>query len=265
MYIVKRYPDGIFCWVDLSTTDTEAAKKFYGGLFGWQFVDEPTGMGTVYTMCQIEGKNVAGLGPMPEEMQAQGAPPFWTSYVKHDNVDAVAARVTEAGGNVMMPPMDVMETGRMFLASDPTGAVFGVWQPKSHIGAQIVNSLNTLFWNELQTRDVEAAKSFYSTVFGWGHDEDENGYVAFKTDERVHSGMIQIDDTWGPVPPNWAVYFLVEDVNASTEKVIELGGNVLVPLREVGAMGSFSVVQDPQGGAFTIMQSSVVDIPLGVE
>lgn len=266
MHVVKKYPDGIFCWVDLSTTDPEAAKKFYGGLFGWEFEDLATDMGTIYTMCQIDGKNVAGMGPLNPDMQAQGIPPFWSSYVKHDDVDQIAARVVDAGGKLMMPPMDVMESGRMIMATDPTGAFFGVWQPKSHIGAQLVNMPNTLIWNELQTRNVEIAKTFYTSVFGWGSQVDASGYVTFQTEGRTHSGMMQIDQSWGDVPPNWSVYFMVSDVHASLDKSKGLGGNVLVPPTKAGDMGEFAVVQDPQDGIFTIMQfEGPVDIPPGID
>jgi predicted enzyme related to lactoylglutathione lyase len=264
MHVVTNYPDGVFTWVDLATTDTEAARSFYTELFGWRAKDMETDMGTVYTMFQLEGKNVAGVGQMDAEMQAQGMPPVWTSYVKHDDVDAVAARVSDAGGTVMMPPFDVMEEGRMAMAQDPTGATFGVWQPRNHTGAQLVNMANTLVWNELQTRDGEAARAFYSTVFGWTGDEDENGYVTFAQDGRRHAGMLLMDETWGDIPSNWAVYFMVEDVETMAAKVEELGGNVLVPPTQAGELGKFSVVQDPQGGMFTVMQfDGPVDPPPG--
>jgi hypothetical protein len=265
MKVVKEYPDHLFCWVDLSTTDPAAAKAFYGGLFGWGFEDVPTDVGVPYTMCRIEGKNVAGLSAMPPDMQAQGVPPMWSSYVKHSDADTIAAKITEAGGTLMMPPMDVMESGRMLFATDPNGAAFGVWQPKDHIGAQLVNIPNAFVWNELQTRDVEASKAFYTSIFDWQYDVDPNGYVMYKTDGRIHGGMMQIDESWGDVPNNWQVYFMVEDVDASTEKVKELGGNVLNGPTAAGEMGRFSVVQDPQGGVFTIMQfSGPTDVPPGL-
>ena len=264
MQVVKEYPDGVFCWVDLATTDIEGAKAFYGGLFGWEALDVPTDRGIPYTMFQIEGKNVAAAMPLMPDLAAQGVPSYWSSYVKHSDADAVAARVTEAGGTVMMPPMDVMDSGRMLVAQDPSGAAFGVWQPANHIGADLVNIPNTLVWNELQTRDKDGSLAFYSAVFEWGHDTDPNGYVMFKAGERIQAGMIQMDESWGPVPPNWSTYFMVEDVDAAVAKVNELGGNVLVPPVDAGEMGRFSVVQDPQGGAFTVMQfSGPVDAPPG--
>lgn len=254
MQVVTRYPDGVFSWVDLGTTDTEGAKAFYGGLFGWSFLDIPSDSGVVYSMSQVEGHNVAGLGPLDPDMQAQGIPPFWSSYVKHDEVDSVAARAAEAGGNVLFPPFDVMDSGRMTMIQDPTGAMFGVWQPAAHIGAQLVNIPNTLTWNELLTRDLEGAKSFYSAVFGWTYETDANGYVAVSQDDRVQAGMMQINEAMGEIPPNWSAYFLVEDADAAATRVKELQGNVLVPPRLAGDIGKFAVVQDPQGAVFNIIQ-----------
>jgi predicted enzyme related to lactoylglutathione lyase len=264
MHVVTGYPDGLFSWVDLTTNDTAGAKAFYSGLFGWETVDMPIGPDMYYTMLQIDGKNVAGLGPMQPDMQAAGMPPVWTSYVNHSDVDAIAGSVAEAGGQVMMPPMDVFDSGRMAMFVDPTGAIFGVWQPRNHIGAQLVNMPNTLVWNELQTRDADAAKAFYATVFGWTNSTDPSGYVVFANDGRMQAGMMQMDASWGEVPPNWSTYFMVEDVEATVSKVTELGGNVLVPPTAAGEMGRFAVVQDPQGGVFTVMQfSGPVDAPPG--
>jgi predicted enzyme related to lactoylglutathione lyase len=260
MHVVKQYPDGVFSWVDLATSDVAGAKAFYGGLFGWSFLDIPTDIGTIYSMAQIEGYNVAGIGPTLDPKD----PTYWSSYVKHDDADAVVERATKAGGSILVPPMDVMDSGRMTILQGPDGAMFGVWQPKNHIGAQLVNMPNTLVWNELQTRDPEGAKAFYKAVFGWTDSSDPSGYVMYAVDDRVQAGQIAMDDSWGPVPPNWTVYFMVEEVDASVAKVKELGGNVLVPPTAAGEMGRFSAVQDPQGGMFTLMQfSGPVDTPPG--
>ena len=180
MQVVKSYPDNMFCWVDLATTDVAAAKEFYSGLFGWSYFDMPTPLGYHYSLCQIDGYNVAGMSILPQEMMEQGIPPIWSSYIKHDDVDSVVAKAVAAGGTEAMPAMDVMESGRMAVIQDPTGAMVGVWQPRQHIGAQLVNMPNALVWNELQTKDVDTARSFYGEVFGWGHDSDPNGYDLFK-------------------------------------------------------------------------------------
>ena len=264
MQVVSSYPNNMFCWIDLATTDPAAAKAFYNGLFGWEYFDVPTPMGSHYTMCQINGHNVAGLSILPPDMMAQNIPPIWTSYIKHDDVEAVTAKVAAAGGTVMMPPMDIMESGRMAMIQDPTGAVVGLWQPREHIGSQLVNMPNALVWNELQTKDVDAALSFYGTVFGWGHDQDPNGYHLFKLGERMQAGMLKMDESWGEIPPNWGVYFMTEDIEATAAKAQELGGTILVPATAAGGRGRFAVIQDPQGGVFKAMQfDGPVDAPPG--
>jgi len=264
MQVVKNYPDGIFCWVDLSTTDTKGAKAFYSELFGWEADERPIDTGGVYTMLHRAGNSIAGLGEIQPDMQAQGIPPFWTSYIKHNEVDKIAERIPAAGGTLLFPPMDVMEEGRMLMAVDPTGAIFGVWQPKRHTGAELVNQSNTLVWNELQTRDADAAKAFYASVFGWESITDESGYVMFAQDGRRQAGMMQMDENWGDAPPNWAVYFLVEDVDTALEQAQKAGGNIIVPSTPAGDMGRFAVVQDPQGAVFSIIYfSGPVDPPPG--
>ncbi|MEM7114601.1 MAG: VOC family protein [Chloroflexota bacterium] len=265
MQVVSQYPDGLFCWVDLGSTDVDAAKAFYCGLFGWTILDLPTDMGGIYTMFQIDGYNVTAVSALPPEMQAQGIPTAWTNYIKHDNVDAAVEKITEAGGTIIAPPFDVMTSGRMAIALDPGGAGFGIWQPQDHIGAQLVNIPNTLVWNELQTRAGDTSKAFYKTVFGWESQTDPNGYVTFTQNGRFHAGMIIMDDSWDPNMPNqWGPYFMVEDVAATMEKAKTLGGNVFVPPTPAGDMGLFSVLQDPSGGVFTVIQfSGPVDAPPG--
>ncbi len=264
MKVVTAYPDGLFNWVDLTTSDQEGAKAFYGGLFGWEAVDMPTPMGPMYTMFRIQGYNVAGGGPLPPDMVAQGIPPYWMSYVKHSDVDSVVAKAAAAGGTVVMPAMDVMEEGRMALIQDPTGAMFGVWQPQNHMGAQLVNMNNTLVWNELETRDAKTAAAFYATVFGWTYSQDPSGYHTFANDGRVQAGMMEMDDSWGPMPPSWSAYFMVADIQATVAKAQALGGKILLPFTKAGEMGTFAVIQDPQGAVFTAMQfDGPVDEPPG--
>ena len=261
MQVVKEYPNGVFSWIDLGTSDTEAAKSFYSGLFGWSFLDIPTSSGMVYSMAQIEGYNVCGLGPQDADMQAQGIPPFWTSYVKHDDVDSIAEKAVAAGGNFIFPPLDVEESGRMTIIQDPIGAMLGVWQPGQHIGAQLVNMPNTLTWNELMTRNLETVKTFYGTVFGWSYDVDPSGYVSCKAGDRVQAGMIAIDETMGDMPDSWGFYILVEDEESTATKAQELGGAVLVPPTPAGEIGKFAVVQDPQGAVFSIIKYDGPAVP----
>lgn len=263
MKIVKEYPNGLFSWVDLMTTDIAGAKSFYHALFGWEAADQPVDENGGYVIFTLDGYTVAGGAQMSPEMQASGMPPVWSSYVNHDDADGIAEKVKAAGGSIMMEPIDVMDAGRMFFATDPGGASFGVWQPKDHIGAQVVNQPNSLVWNELHTRDPETCRSFYNAVFGWETKTDQ-GYTMLLADERIQAGMMQMDENWGEMPSVWAVYFLVEDVDAMTEKVKALGGNVIMPPTPAGDLGVFSIVQDPQGGTFNMMAfKGPVDAPPG--
>ena len=263
MQVVTSYPDGMFSWVDLATTDAAGAKAFYGELFGWSFEDLATDMGPVYSMAKLKGHNVAGLSQMSPDMQEQGIPSVWSSYINHSDVDAAVTKAVEAGGTVMMPAMDVMDAGRMAFIQDPTGAAVGVWQPKNHIGAQLVNVPHTLVWNELQTKDGEAAKAFYTAVFGWGTAADPGGYITYSINGRVQAGMLVLDDSY-PIPPNWTTYFMVEDIEASTAKLKSLGGSAFIENNPAGDLGVFSAVQDPQGGAFVMIQfNGQVDSPPG--
>ena len=263
MHVVTKYPENVFSWVDLASTDPDTSKAFFSGLFGWNYIDLPTPMGGDYTMCQIDGKNVAGLSGMPPQMQAQGVPSFWTSYVNSSDVDAIGAKIAEAGGQLMMPPMDVMESGRMLVAMDPEGAVFGVWQAKQHIGAQLCNMPNTLVWNELATRDAAAATAFYSAVFGWTVAQDEIGYGMISADSRRQAGMISMDASWEGIPANWGVYFLVENADATAAKVTELGGTVINGPFPAGEVGKIAILSDPTGAMFNAIEMNIVDPPPG--
>lgn len=255
MQIVTHYPDGVFCWIDLATTDKTGAQTFYSQLFEWDILEIPVDENSTYTMFQIEEKNVAGMGEMPQEMQDQGMPTAWTAYIKHDNADLIAEKITAAGGTLIQPPFDVLESGRMLIGQDPIGAIFGVWQPINHKGADLVNQPNTLVWNELQTKGEEAAIAFYSQVFDWGYAKDEDNYVTFSTNGRRQAGMIQMDENWGPeIPPNWAVYIAVEDVESMTAKARELGAAIILPPNPAGEIGTLAVLVDPQGAIFSIIQ-----------
>ena len=254
MKIVKQYPDGMFSWVDLTTTDIEGAHAFYSGLFGWQPDPQPLPGGGSYTNFRLNGYAVAGGGQMLPDMEAAGMPAAWTSYVNHSDIDSVVARASEAGAMVFMPPMDIMDQGRMALLQDPGGAAFGLWQPARHIGAQVVNQPNSLVWNELQTRDRQVAGAFYNKVFGWDERVNETGYLMWHEAGRVHCGAMAIDESWGDAPSHWLVYFLVDDVDATAARAIELGGEVLHGPMDPGPIGRLAVLKDPQGAVFAVIR-----------
>lgn len=259
MYKVTKYPQGTFSWADQVSTDTTKAKAFFTALLGWEADDVPMGDGTFYTMFKKDGENVAGLGPMQAEMQAQGIPSHWNSYVSVDDVDAMVAKIKEHGGTVVAEPFDVFDSGRMLMLQDPSGANLGLWQPKNHIGASLVNTHGAMSWNELATRDLDKAKAFFNALLGWEIEKmDGMDYYVIKNKGRMNGGMLPMTEEWGEMPSHWMVYFSVEDVNASAKKVEELGGKVHVPVTEIEA-GHFCVIADPTGGVCTLLQPSAID------
>jgi len=254
------YANGVPSWVDLGTSDVEGAKVFYGAVFGWETVDVPTDQGMPYTMASKGGKLVAGIGPIPPDQAAAGMPPMWNSYVNVDSVDDTIAKVTAAGGNVLMPAMDVMDSGRMAFVSDPTGAAIGLWQPGKHTGAELVNEHGTFTWSELMTDDTSAAGAFYAEVFGWKAEVTEmpNGpYTSYWAEGNVEgnaaAGMMAKTPEMGSFPNYWGVYFAVDDVDATLGAVKDNGGQVLMQPMDVPEVGRFAVVQDPQGATSTVI------------
>lgn len=254
---MTQYEPGTFSWADLATTDPESAKRFYAGLFGWAGEDMPAGEGLTYSMMRLDGKDVAALYEMSQDQRSQGTPPHWLSYFTVDDLDSRARRVAGMGGKLLAEPFDVLGIGRMALVHDPTGAVFALWEPKTHIGAGLKHDPGSLTWNELLTKDPEAARSFYGDLFGWDSEDQQMGpatYTVFSKGDEQTAGMMEIDPNWGDVPPNWTVYFAVEDCDAAAEKAEQLGGQVRMPSQDVPGVGRFAAIQDPQGANFSIIK-----------
>jgi uncharacterized protein len=249
---VTAYAPGTPSWVDLGTPDPAAACAFYGELFGWTFEEGPPEAGD-YRMCLLGGKPVAGLGPqMNPDM-----PPWWMTYISVADADDASARITEAGGAIIVPPMDVLDVGRMAVASDSAGAVFSLWQPRAHIGAALVNEPNTLCWNELTTRAKDDSIRFYKAVFDWhphAHGEGAGDYVEFHVaDDAVCGLMPMVGEMWpADLPNHWMVYFATDDVDAAVERVVELGGSVAVGPTDIPP-GRFAVVNDPHRAVFSLL------------
>lgn len=254
---MNEYKTGTFCWVDLATIGAEDAKKFYAGLFGWGMEDNPAGEGMVYTMLNLDDKPIGGLYEMGPQQKEQNMPPNWTSYIAVDNADDILARAAELGGTVLMPAGDVMDAGRMGLIQDPTGAVFAVWQPKQHTGAAIRNVPGAMCWNELATSDTEKAEKFYTALFGWTAKTDQMGhmtYTTFSLDDKMVAGMYKLLPEMEGIPPHWLPYFQLGDIEATVEKAKSMGGKMPIPVQFVEGVGHFTVLQDPQGAAFGVVQ-----------
>jgi predicted enzyme related to lactoylglutathione lyase len=255
---MPEYAPGTPSWVELSSPDTDASAGFYGELMGWSVTEPGPAETGGYRMLQKDGQNVAGLmGKMHPEQ-----PTVWATYISVADADETAEKVKAAGGSLVIEPMDVMDIGRMAFFADPTGAVFGVWQPKSFAGADLVNQPGSLCWNEVMTRDADADKAFYTSVFGWqpGRPQFEGApesYTVWQLEGKNVGGMMQMSDEYFPaeIPPHWSVCFAVADCDATVAKARDLGATVT---NEPVSMpiGRFAGLIDPQGASFTVMQAT---------
>ena len=257
MAVVDTYAPGRFCWVDLGTSDTADAKRFYTGMFGWTFEDRPIGNGAFYTMLFSGGRSVAALYQQDAQQHAMGIPPNWLSYISVESADRTAEQVGGLGGTVLDGPFDVLDVGRMTVIQDPAGAVVALWEPRRHQGAEVVDEPNALAWNELETTDPERAAAFYGGLLGWVAERARYGevdYTLFKQGEQMKGGMMAIQPEWGPVPPHWLVYFGVTDCDASAADAERLGGTVSVPPTDVLGVGRFAMIRDPQGAVFAVIK-----------
>jgi len=219
----KEHAPGTFCWVELMTTDGEAAKAFYGELMGWNHHDEAMGEDQVYTMLMKGDKFVGALYHRTAQQAEMGIPSHWASYVT------------------------------------VTDAALELWQAKQSAGAQIKGEPGAFCWNELMTNDTDTAATFYTSLFGWDPQSADMGgtmYTSFMAGDEPAGGMMAIQKEWGEVPPHWLVYFAVADCDQSTETAQGLGATVLVPPGDIAEVGRFSVVQDPQGAVCGLIRLS---------
>lgn len=250
---MDSYRHGVPSWMAVSSTDPAGAAAFFGALFGWSCPEGDPDLGG-YRNCTMHGRRVAGITPA---MDAD-AVPGWTTYVNVDDADMVAALVVEHGGVVVAPVLNVKDLGRMAVFTDPTGAMFGIWQPGLHTGAEVVNEPGAVVWNELMTTDTKAAAAFYTSVFGWTATvNDPDGptpYTEFKVEDRPVAGMMAKPSTVpDEVPPNWLVYFAVTNLDTTLAEVARLGGSILMPEIDM-EYGRFAVIADPTGAAVAVIQ-----------
>jgi uncharacterized protein len=249
------HPAGTFSWSDLQTDDLDRAKSFYADLFGWSYNDIPIGDGSVYSMARVQGHSVAGLG----ERQDESIPPHWNCYVTVDDVNASAARAGELGANVIAPPFDVFDAGRMAAFADPQGAILSIWQPRESIGAELVNEVGALTWNDLMSPDISASSDFYRGLFGWDISEIEGAggqYWSITNNGRMNGGIMPTPEGGHPA---WNLYFAVEDVDAAIAKASELGGSTIAPAMDVPNGTRFAVLGDPSGAVFSVAAGPMDD------
>lgn len=258
------WPDGTPCWVDLGTSDIPRSTGFYGSLFGWDIQEGPPETGG-YSMARLEGRNAAGIGPV---MGPPGTPSTWSTYFAAADADAAAARITSAGGQLIAGPMDVMDVGRLVVAADVTGAVFGLWQARSHSGVQVANVPGAFTWSEHMSRDFEGAKAFYAAVFGYEYGDMSGPGFSYATllinGQQVVGGIGALPENTGPeeageaLPAAWSVYFGTADTDKSVDLATSNGGRVIRPAAD-SPYGRMAVVADQHGAVFSLISTPAED------
>lgn len=252
------YPPGCFSWIELQTTDIEAAAAFYKLVFGWEHRDSHD-----YGLFSLPGGDVAGGFSHPRLADAGLGGPHWNTHITVADVDASAARVTDLGGTILVGPVDAHTAGRKAVVTDPSGAVFSLWQPGERFGAEYVNEPGAWSWSELMSRDLSGAIEFYEALFGWSFEaaeldiaEADNPYRVISLDGRQIGGSMTMPDEVPPeVPSNWQPYINVADIDAVLGSIGPAGGGVLTDVMEIPTVGRFASVHDPQGASFAVIQA----------
>ena len=249
-------PLGAPTWIDLSSSDTDRAKDFYGTVFGWTFESAGPGYGG-YINAFKDGQPVAGL--MFNDPQ-WNSPDGWTTYLHTADITATVAAATAAGGVSCVEPMEVKDKGRMAILTDPAGAFFGLWQPIGHQGFEVVGEAGAPVWHQLTTRDYGRALDFYPEVFGWQtqtvSDTDEFRYATVAFDGQELLGVMDgAKDLPEGVPSNWFFFLGAENVDKTVELIVENGGTV-VRAAEDTPYGRLAAVADPTGAGFNLSSLS---------
>ena len=250
MPVVTSNAPGTFCWIELGTSDANAARQFYTSLFGWSVNENDMGEMGKYYIFQKNGSDCAAMYQMTAEMQ--GMPPHWMSYVAVESADAATEKAKSLGANVINGPFDVADHGRMCVLQDPQGAVFSVWQANQHKGILIRDEPGTFCWDELQARDVDAAKKFYPALFGWKMKESPE-YTEWQSGDQSIGGMMQ-SQAPGEVPSHWMPYFAVDDCDAIVNAAKSGGAQVYAGPMDYPGVGRFAVMGDPQGAVFSVIK-----------
>ena len=256
---VTRYPQGAFSWVDLSSTDAAASQTFLTELMGWDALEISLGEAAheFYTMLSLEGANVAGMSQHSPEMMEQQIPSVWNSYITVLDLDAFIPRITELGGTIVAGPIDIFDSGRMLMLIDPSGAYVSLWQPRSHIGASLVNCPGAPVWNELLTTDRAASQAFYGALFGWQFVAFDEHTVEIRNQGRANAGLYT--GATDLAHSYWRVYFAVADLDQSAAQVLALGGSFIQPIEQLDADHRRLLIRDPAGAEFGLLELAQPD------
>lgn len=248
-----RHTPGTPCWVSLMVHGLTTTQDFYGELFGWEFQPGPQQLGP-YVRALLDGQEVAGIGQLPPDRHL---PVAWTPYLASDDVDLTAETVRLCGGTIGVGPLDADEAGRLAIGSDPSGAVFGIWQAGAHRGTGISGVPGTPAWHELLTFESESVAKFYETVFAYEEKPVPSPDLDYVTLHIAGRPVAGIHGVGNALPrdrgPHWTTYFEVADTDATVTHLTTLGGHILTPPHD-SPHGRVATVADPEGARFSVVE-----------
>jgi len=245
----EPWPAGTPCWTDLGSPDVAASTAFYGAVLGWSFIDTGAEFGN-YHIAHVDGHAAAAIGPKQDPAQ----PTVWTVYLASDDADATATAITASGGTVLVEPFEVPGNGRMTVATDPAGAAFGVWQAIGTIGAEIHHEPGGLTWTDARLTDPDAARAFYTAVFGLHHQPMPGApadYTTFDLGDAPLGGMGGMMGAPPGTPSHWVAYFAVADVDTAVAAATGAGGALLGDPMDT-SFGRMAFLTDPHGAVFAL-------------
>jgi predicted enzyme related to lactoylglutathione lyase len=255
---VTQYLPGAFCWVDLGTPDVAAAKKFYASVLGWKSEPKPGGPpDNPYFKQLLDGHEISAIYRMVKMSVKKKQVPFLLPYIAVESVDRTIKKVVAAGGTLHLGPHDVPGSGRMAIFGDPAGAAFAIWEAQGNIGTEMAETPGTVCWHDLNTPDQKTSAQFYAKVFGWKMVTQEfsgNDYYLFKVAGKAEGLGGMWPQPMKKYPPTWFTYFVVKNCARSVTKATKLGGKALLGPITVPETCTFSIIQDPQGAAFGVLE-----------
>jgi uncharacterized protein len=248
----EAWPEGTPNWVEVAVDEPQVAAAYYSELFGWECYEAGAEEGD-YILAFKGGRPAAAIGPKQEE----DAPAIWATFFAVEDADATARRVAAAGGEAHFPPVDIGPNGRMFFATSPDGANFGVWQAGEHTGVGIFNEPGSLALNVLHTNELELAQEFYSEVFGYSYRDlsrpELDLFALLRAGDGVGVGAMSTNKVAPPgTPSHWMTWFAVADCDEAAVLACRLGGRVLIQPEDT-PFGRTAVVAGPEREVFGVV------------
>jgi predicted enzyme related to lactoylglutathione lyase len=249
--MTKAYRHGQFVWRELMTTDVDASVRFYTETFGWTGKAMKMPDGTDYVFMGLGETGAGGIMKLP----MPGVPAYWSGSISVEDVEAVAGRVTAAGGKVIVPPMDAGGMGRYAGFMDPQGAVINAWRGNDGDGPAPERPLPGMFcWEQLNTTAPAEALEFYSQVFGLTN-KPFGGGGDMKVLEAGAAQVASVMAAQPGVPAHWLSYVIVDKLTSAYDRVRQQGGKVLVERIDIPTVGVIGVIQDNVGAVIGVFEA----------